>query len=84
MVCPYTLIGMLLVFQSFLEEVEPLVSIEQQMQNLVSCMTVLFSQSTLSIEVRYTLKCLKIGTPKTINFPFVPNGKLMIFRCPST
>ena len=26
---------------------------------------------------------LKIGTPKTINFPFVPNGKLMIFRCPS-
>ena len=25
-----------------------------------------------------TLKCLNIGTPKTINFPFVPNGKLMI------
>ena len=24
----------------------------------------------------YTLKCLSIGTPKTINFPFVPNGKL--------
>ena len=22
-----------------------------------------------------TLKCLNIGTPKTINFPFVPNGK---------
>ena len=21
-------------------------------------------------------------TPKTINFPFVPNGKLMVFRCP--
>ena len=31
----------------------------------------------------HTLKCLKIGTPKSINFPFVPNGKLMIFRCPS-
>ena len=30
-----------------------------------------------------TLKCLNIGTPKTINFPFVPNGKLMIFRCPN-
>ena len=26
---------------------------------------------------------LKIGTPKAINFPFVPNGKLMFFRCPS-
>ena len=24
--------------------------------------------------------CLSIGTPKTINFPFVPNGKLMVFR----
>ena len=29
-----------------------------------------------------TLKCLNIGTPKTINFPFVPNGKLMIFSVP--
>ena len=29
-----------------------------------------------------TLKCLSIRTPKTINFPFVPNGKLIIFRCP--
>ena len=26
--------------------------------------------------------CLSIGTPKIINFPFVPNGKLFIFRCP--
>ena len=31
----------------------------------------------------YTLKCLSIGTPKTINFPFVSNGKLMVFRCPN-
>ena len=31
-----------------------------------------------------TLKCLSIGTPKTINFPFVPNGKLMVFRYPNT
>ena len=30
-----------------------------------------------------TLKCLSIGTPKAINFPFVSNEKLMIFRCPS-
>ena len=29
-----------------------------------------------------TLKCLNIGTPKTIYFPFVPNGKLIIFSCP--
>ena len=28
-----------------------------------------------------TLKCLSIGTPKPINFPFVSNGKLMDFRC---
>ena len=27
-----------------------------------------------------TLKCLSIGTPKTINFPFVSNGKLIVFR----
>ena len=26
--------------------------------------------------------CLSIGTPKIINFPFVPNGKLIIFRSP--
>ena len=32
---------------------------------------------------RLTLKCLSIGTPKTINFPFVSNGKLMVFRCPN-
>ena len=30
-----------------------------------------------------TLECLSIGTPKTINFPFVANGKLMVFRCPN-
>ena len=31
----------------------------------------------------FTLKCFSIGTPKIINFPFVSNGKLMIFRCPN-
>ena len=25
-----------------------------------------------------TLICLSIGIPKTINFPFVPNGKLIV------
>ena len=33
----------------------------------------------------YTLKCFNIAslfeTSKTINFPFVPNGKLMVVRC---
>ena len=27
----------------------------------------------------YLLKCLSIRTLKTINFPFVPNGKLVVF-----
>ena len=31
----------------------------------------------------HTLKCLSIGTPKTINFPFVSNEKLMVFMCPT-
>ena len=30
-----------------------------------------------------TLKCLSIGTPKTISFLFVSNGKLIIFMCPN-
>ena len=30
-----------------------------------------------------TLKCLSIGTPKTINFPLVANGKLVAFKCPN-
>ena len=31
----------------------------------------------------HPLKCLSIGTPKIINFPFVSNGKLMVFRSPN-
>ena len=31
----------------------------------------------------HTLKCLSIGTPKIINFPFVSNGKFMFFRGPN-
>ena len=30
-----------------------------------------------------TLMFLCIGTPKTVNFPFIPNGKLMGFKCPN-
>ena len=26
--------------------------------------------------------CFSVGTPKIINFPLVPNGKLIIFKCP--
>ena len=33
--------------------------------------------------LRNTLKCLSIGTPKTINFPFVSNGKIMGFKSPN-
>ena len=29
-----------------------------------------------------TVMCLSIVTPKGNNFPFVPNVKLIIFRCP--
>ena len=31
--------------------------------------------------ITYTVMGLSTGTPKIINFPFVPNGKLIIFRC---
>ena len=30
-----------------------------------------------------TLKCLSIGTPKIINFPFVSNGKLIFLGGPN-
>ena len=46
------------------------------------------TRSSMTFDVSFetvtvcTLKCLNIGTPKTINFAFVPNGKLMVFRCP--
>ena len=43
-----------------------------------------YSVEILSKQVNpVTLRCLSIGTPKIINFPFVSNGKLMIFRCPN-
>ena len=30
-----------------------------------------------------TIMCLYIGTPKIINFPFVPNGKFIILGVPN-
>jgi len=36
--------------QEFLEAVSPHVSIERQMNNLISCMSVLFSYATLDVE----------------------------------
>ena len=45
------------------------------MNHLMSIITV--------CEYSFTLKCLSIGTPKAINFPFVSNEKLMIFWCPN-
>ena len=38
-------------------------------------------QDSLKEVIIYSLKCLSIGTPKTINFPFVSNGKLTDFSC---
>ena len=35
------------------------------------------------LKCHYTLKCLSIGTPKIMNFPFVSNGKFMVFMCPN-
>ena len=43
----------------------------------------IFSTSGDRHNLQNTLKCLSIGTPKAINFPFVSNEKLMIFRCPN-
>ena len=35
------------------------------------------------LKCHYTLKCLSIGAPKIMNFPFVSNGKFMVFMCPN-
>ena len=42
-----------------------------------------YEKLTKRIWVMNTLKCLSIGTPNLINFPFVSNGKLMVFRYPN-
>ena len=45
-------------------------------------MVVLTVFSWVSMASQNTLKCLNIGTLKTINFPFVPNGNIRIFIVP--
>ena len=52
------------------------------LDRLFQPLIVLGKSGNLYLSVEITLKCLSIGTPKTINFPFVSNEKLMIFRCP--
>ena len=48
------------------------------MSGELSCM----QTCLVPIFMKDTVMCLSIGTPKIINFPFVPNGKLIIFRYP--
>ena len=43
----------------------------------------LFGKEIKQLTVGSSLKCLSIGTPKTINFPFGPNKKLMVLRSPN-
>ena len=40
------------------------------------------TSNVFCLNVIFTLKCLSIGTPKAINFPFVPNGKLTVLSVP--
>ena len=42
-----------------------------------------FLMQEQNLSFKSTLKCLSIGTPKIINFPFVSNGKFMVFTCPN-
>ena len=43
-----------------------------------------FSCHTVTQGLSYTrsVMCFSIGTPKIIDFPFVSDGKFIIFRCP--
>ena len=43
----------------------------------------LFAVVSICISLEATIKCRSIGTLKTIDIPYAPNGKLMVFRCPS-
>ena len=42
------------------------------------------NNSVIHSILKSTLMCLSIGTHKIINFPFVSNGKLMVFECPNS
>ena len=48
----------------------------------VSCNMVVILNICYTLCNGYTLKCLSIGTHKTIKFPFVPNGNLMVLCVP--
>ena len=41
------------------------------------------NDSRIAMNILVTIMCLSIGTPKIINFPFVPNGKLNILGVPN-
>ena len=56
--------------------VQPIVSLTKSIIEDLFSLTVF-----IKIKKSNTLKCLSIGTPKIINFPFVSDGKLMVFRC---
>ena len=59
----------------------PFVSLLRRGQLLKNLLPgLLFCEQILSCNTRM---CLSIGMPKIINFPFVPNGKFIIFRCPN-
>ena len=54
-----------------------------------SCLWESVLETELNVELdksrrfpKMTIKCLGIGTPKTLNFPFVQNGKLMVLGVP--
>lgn len=65
--------------KGFLEVLAPLVSIEGQMKNLISCMTSLFSASTLPVnvsfsfirEIFFTIHRLILGKPACMRFNFI-------------
>ena len=50
---------------------------------VISCFGAVKVPPKSCTQAMVTLKCLSIGTPKALNFPFVSNGKLMVFRCPN-
>ena len=54
-----------------------------QLETMLGCAELQQILTPTKRDKQHTLKCLSIGTPKTINFPFVPNGKLIDFRCPN-
>ena len=45
----------------------------------------IFRLPNIQTDYNEAVLCLNFGTPENImNFPFVTNGKFIIFRCPNT